>query len=298
MVDKLKEATKDILSEESLEEIETAFNTAVDNAVNDKLALHVEKALLDQDDSHSKKLEALLETIDTDHTQKLNVLVEAIDKDHAVKLNTMVRRYRGIIGEQAEQFKSQLVESISDYIELYLKQSLPEDMLAEAVNNKRATAFLGELRDLLAVDNAMSKGAIKDAVLDGKQKLDESAAGIKALQDENHKLKSQQNQLLSTVTLERKCAGLSKAKATDITRLLKDKDAQFINENFEYTLKMFDKAEDNRLEEIKADAIQGATTKDVDRPVLVQEQTQVSPEAESNHSDPLFNTYMGELGKY
>ena len=75
MVDKLKEATKDILSEESLEEIETAFNTAVDNAVNDKLALHVEKALLDQDDSHSKKLEALLETIDTDHTQKLNVLV-------------------------------------------------------------------------------------------------------------------------------------------------------------------------------------------------------------------------------
>ena len=79
MVDKLKEATKDILSEESLKEIETAFNEAVDKAGDDKAALQLEQALLNQDDSHAQKLEELLQTIDNDHTAKLNTLVEAID---------------------------------------------------------------------------------------------------------------------------------------------------------------------------------------------------------------------------
>ena len=73
-IDQLKEATKDILSEDSLKEIETAFN----EAVNDKVQLHVEKALLEQDEAHAAKLTELLEAVDSDHTKKLEKLVEAI----------------------------------------------------------------------------------------------------------------------------------------------------------------------------------------------------------------------------
>ena len=41
IIDVLKEATKDILSEETLKDIETVFNTSV----NEKVELHVNKAL-------------------------------------------------------------------------------------------------------------------------------------------------------------------------------------------------------------------------------------------------------------
>ena len=63
----LKEATQDLLSEDVLKEIEDAFNTTV----SEKVQIHVTKALTEQDEDYSKKLEHLLEAIDADHTNKL-----------------------------------------------------------------------------------------------------------------------------------------------------------------------------------------------------------------------------------
>jgi formate dehydrogenase maturation protein FdhE len=86
ITDTLKEATKDILTEDVLKEIETAFNASVDQ----KVKIHVEKALMEQDEDYSKKLEKLVEAIDTDHTAKLDKVVEALDADRAEKLKQVV----------------------------------------------------------------------------------------------------------------------------------------------------------------------------------------------------------------
>ena len=50
ITDVLKEQTKDILSEESLQEIETVFNEAIEA----KAQLQVESALAQQDEDHAK----------------------------------------------------------------------------------------------------------------------------------------------------------------------------------------------------------------------------------------------------
>ena len=71
----LKEATQGILSEESIHAIETAFNEAVEQ----KIQLNVEAALLKQDEEYANKLKALLEAIDKDRTTKLVKIVEAVD---------------------------------------------------------------------------------------------------------------------------------------------------------------------------------------------------------------------------
>ena len=41
-------------------------------------------------------------------------------------------------------------------------------MLEEAVNNKRSANILAEVRKLLAVDMALAKNEIRDAIVDGK----------------------------------------------------------------------------------------------------------------------------------
>ena len=56
ITDTLRAATKDILTEDVLKEIEDSFNTSVD----EKVKLHVEKALLEQDDDYAKKLLMLI----------------------------------------------------------------------------------------------------------------------------------------------------------------------------------------------------------------------------------------------
>ena len=75
ITDTLKEATKDILTEDVLKEIETAFNASVDQ----KVKIHVEKALMEQDEDYSKKLEKLVDIVVRDVPPfhgKVNVVLD------------------------------------------------------------------------------------------------------------------------------------------------------------------------------------------------------------------------------
>ena len=74
ITDILQEKADGILTEGTLKAIENAFNK--------KVSLHVEAALVKQDDEYSAKLEHLLEAIDVDHTGKLDKVIAAIDKNH------------------------------------------------------------------------------------------------------------------------------------------------------------------------------------------------------------------------
>jgi ATP-dependent protease HslVU (ClpYQ) peptidase subunit len=116
----LKAATKDILTEDVLKEIESAFESSVD----DKVKLHVEKALNEQDEDYANKLETLLEAVDADHTAKLNKVVSALDADRAKKLKAIVSKYEMALTTEASNFKGTMIDQVSNYLELYLEEKL------------------------------------------------------------------------------------------------------------------------------------------------------------------------------
>jgi hypothetical protein len=290
IVNILKEATKDILTEDTLKEIETAFN----DTVNERVNIHVEKALTEQDSDYSNKLEKLLEAIDADHTVKLNKVVQAVDADRAKKLETVVEKYQTALNEEAGKFKTNLVDQISNYLDLYLEEKLPTKELQEAVNNKRALEVLNELRGTLSVDMALAKESIRDAVVDGKAKLDEAAS---QLEDANSKVISLTENLEKTkaiLVLEQKLSSLSPEKKEYMKKMLHGKSEKFIAENFKYTLGLFEKTEEERLQNLKNEAVTETVSKEVDRP-LIEESKQ---EAKSASREPAFGIYMSELGKY
>jgi len=112
----LSEATNGALNEEVLSEIENVF----EQKINDKVQIHVEQALNEQDELYTEKLNQLVEKIDEDHSSKLNKVVGAIDTDRANKLKLVVDKYETALGNEAEGFQSQLIESISDYLDVYI----------------------------------------------------------------------------------------------------------------------------------------------------------------------------------
>jgi hypothetical protein len=63
----LSEATNGALNEEVLSEIENVF----EQKINDKVEIHVEAALNEQDELYTEKLNELVEKIDVDHSNKL-----------------------------------------------------------------------------------------------------------------------------------------------------------------------------------------------------------------------------------
>ena len=286
----LKEATKDILTEDVLQEIEAAFNSAVEQ----KTLIHVEKALNEQDEDYAKKLETLIEAIDSDHTNKLKAVVEALDADRAAKLQAVIEKYESALVSEANDFKGTLVDQISNYLDLYLEEKLPFAEVQEAVNNKRANAVLNEIRNMLSVDMALAKDSIKDAIVDGKSRLDEAATQLEAATKQINELKSRVTRAESELILEKKLSSLETEEKAYMRKMLNGKSAKFVVENFDYTLGLFNKSEEERLNNLKTEAITEAVASKVDRPVIEES---VNEEV-AGDSNPKFNLYLSELKKY
>ena len=286
----LKEATKDILTEDVLKEIQEAF----DASVNEKVALHVEKALTEQDEDYAKKLENLLEALDADHTAKLNKVVSALDADRAKKLKMVVEKYETVLTQEAANFKNTLVDQVSNYLDLYLEEKIPATEIQEAVNNKRANAVLNDIRNILAVDMALAQESIREAVVDGKSRIDEAASQLEVANKRVSSLTEELNKVKSALVLEQKVSDLDDEKKTYMKKMLSTKSAKFISENFDYTLGLFEKTEEERLNNLKSEAITETVASTVDRPVIEESVT----EATTNVDSPILNVYMNELGKY
>jgi len=286
----LREATKDILTEDVLKEIEAAFNSTV----NERVQLHVEKALSEQDADYSKKLETLVEAIDTDHTDKLKKVVEAIDADRAEKLKTVVEKYEAALNKEAAAFKSSMVDKVSKFLDLYIDEKLPTTAINEAVKNKRAVGLLEDLRKVLSVDMILAKDNIRDAIVDGKTKIDEAASQLEAANKQVTKLTEENKKLTSKIVLEEKISNLDEDEKTYMKKMLNGKSAEFIKENFDYTLNLFEKTEEERLSNLKTEAVTESVSTTVDRPVIEEKVS----EPVNEEVAPAFGLYMSELKKY
>lgn len=288
VVDVLKEATKDILSEQTLNEIQQSFEASV----NEKVKIHVEKALAEQDEDHSKKLESLVEAIDKDHVAKLNKVVAAIDENHSGKLKSIVEKYTKALNSEAKNFKNETVNDISIYLEAYLDEVVPTEDIKKAVANRRAADVLGKVRNLLAVDAATAQESIREAVMDGKKQLDEARKELESAKERSVVLEKELNKSQASLLLEQKTRELPENKKKYIKKFLGNKDVAFINENYDYTLKLFNKTEEERLSTIRDEAVEQTET--VDR-VVVEEAASEKPASETDSST---SSYLNELGRW
>jgi hypothetical protein len=285
----LKEATKDMLSEQTLNELKSAFDAAVDSAVQ----IHVEKALHEQDEDYSGKLEKLLAAIDADHTAKLERVVEAIDVSHTDKLKKIVAGYEASIANDAGIFKESLVNNLDKYLDLYLEEKIPTKMVQEAVENARANKLLSEIRTLLGVDMAMASESIREAVLDGRTIIEDYKKTVESLEKQVQTLTESNRVINANLILEKNASSLPDNKKAYMKKMMQGKDADYITENFNYVLDLFDKKEEDRLDMLKEQAVSQTEAIQVDRPVV--ESTE-APDAKPQTG--LAKTYLSELSKF
>jgi hypothetical protein len=269
--EKLPKEIEEVLTNESVEAIETAFK--------EKLELSVEAALTQQDDLYAEKLETLVASIDKDHATKMERLVEAVDTNNAKKLAQVVKKYETELNEGAVEFKETLVESISTYIEEYVDEAIPAEAIMEATRNKEALNVLHNLRNTLAVDSSLMAESVKTAIVEGKSEIDELKAEIAELKQNNVTLTESYNDAKSAAFLENRTAKFNDKKSAYLKKVLSDKSPKFIEENFEYTARLFDRKEKEQMEVIREEAISNRTVKaDAPKPVVVEKVEPSIPE--------------------
>jgi hypothetical protein len=286
----LKNLDKEVLTEETATAIAEAFNTAVEEKANAKIQLEVENAVSKLDEDHASKLKNLLEAIDEDHTSKLKLVVDTINEDHTGKLESLVKHYRQSINEKAESFSNKVVEELSSYLDLYIDKSLPKQQLEEAVHNTYARQQLDKIKEILAIDPAVVNESIKQTIVAGKNKVDEVQSQLNESYNENLKLTAKLNQLEAAVLLEKKTNGMPRSKKEYLIKILSDKAPQYIEENFNYVVEMFEREETEQATKLVEEAKTKAVSKDA-RPTVVTESTKST---EKPVDSPVYS-YLSEL---
>jgi len=282
------EDVQGILTEETLSAIQEAFDA--------KVELAVESALIQQDDQYAEKLKTLINTLDKDRTEKMKKVVEAVNNNNASKLAKIVKLYerkiKNDIGKNAVVFRKQLVESIGQFIDEYISESVDALDLAQAVKNKSAYNVLENIRSVLGVDLALMNDSIKGAVLDGKSKMTK-------LENENVELTNKLNVLSENYRklevkslLEEKTSKLTESQKTFVRKALQDKSPEFIKENFDYTVRLFERQEKQKLETLKEEAIKNRSVK----PDVIPTQ-KIVEESLNNNDDSHGDMYIDELSK-
>lgn len=290
----LKEQFKDLITEETLSTIHEAFEKAVNDKADQKAQLQVEASLLKVDDDHTQKLEKLVEAIDEDHSAKLQKLVEAIDFDHSQKLNKVltkidedhtqklqhiVEKYENILNEEAKTFQERIVEEVSNYMDLYLEKTVPTNQINEAIENIKAQKIVNQIRQLVGINEEFVNGEIKEALVDGKKTIDSLKKELNEAIEVNTELNHKFNQVQSTLLLEQKTKDLPESAKGYVTKLLKGKSTEYILENYQYVVEMFDK-EIAEQEENARERVQRRIVEAVDVPQtenLLEEEISVAP---------------------
>lgn len=261
--DLLPTELQDVLTEESVE--------AIESALKEKVELSVEAALTSQDELYAAKLEKLMESIDKNHATKMQNIIESVDSNNAAKLVKVVKKYEAELNEGAADFKETIVESISNYIDEYIEESIPTAAIEEATRNNTAATVLNNLRETLAVDSSLMAESVKTAIIEGKGEIDQLKADLATLTRTNGVLQESYNEAKSAAFLESRTSKYSEKKSAYLKKVLSDKSPKFIEENFEYTSRLFDRKEKEQLEVIREEAISNRTVK-ADAPKLVVEE--------------------------
>lgn len=243
-----EELGKDIVSDELATKITEMFDSAVKEQVDLRVEMAVDNELQKMDEEHAAMLENLLSKLDVDHTSKMKQLVEKLDENFAAKLSNVAKKYDRELNESASEYSTKLNKQVSDFLEMYLDKTFPQDMLKEAVENTRAVQALAKIRDLVGIDVTYVDNTVKEAIkeahdtIDGlKKEASDKDATIAKLEEQVETQKAQ-------LVLEQKTAGLVAEKREFIMGKFAGRTADEIEQNFDYVLEMYNKNERDRRE--------------------------------------------------
>lgn len=290
----LKESTKDILTDENLQVISEAVEARANELADSKSKLKLEAALAKQDLKFSEKLQTLLEDIDTRYTGMMTQLIEKIEDRHVGMLKNVVRKYKTELVTEGVKFKDTLVDKIDKFFDLVVESNIPVQQLNEAVENTRYKKLVQEISKMIGHSNIQENELIKEGLIDAKNQLDQLNEQVRTLKKKNERLVTEQSRTKAEKLLLEKCSGLPKIKKDYIFRTLGNKSEQFITENFDYILELYDDEDSRNTNRIRKEAQRKSRVivEGIDRPDDL-----INEEVEDN-STPHVSGYMEVLSQF
>jgi hypothetical protein len=231
----LKQAGGDILTEDTLNAISEAFNAEVDRRVNDKIELERDNIRITLNEEHGVKMQRILEHIDDSHSAAFKQAINKLNSHRKGQLKKAITHYESKIQKDrklAVEHVQNLTRKISQYLDEYLDEKVPSDLLQEAAKNKHVEILLEKVKNVVGVDEVFSNKKIKGLI-------DKTKTKALHLEEENKKLKREKLIRESRNILESKTKNLPDDMTEFLVRRLAGKSPKYILENFDYVKRMY-----------------------------------------------------------
>jgi hypothetical protein len=290
ITDLLKNLDKNLVNEETANAIADAFKQAVEQKAKAHTELAVEKALLEQDEDHAQKLQDILEKTDIDHTNKLKLVIKTISENHTNKLAKIVNLYKKSVDDKAKLFSEKIITDLDTFLTKYLENKIPYTQIKEAVENTHARKQLEKIRELVGFDPSLVNENVKSVVKEGRTKFEQLNQQLNEAYEKNTRLSQELQKTQTALVLEGKTKGMPKSKKEFVVKLLEDKSINYIKENFNYVVEMFENGEQEETVEVAKEANKAAVSRNVNVPKQLVSES-VSGEAKNT---PV-NEYLSEL---
>ncbi len=244
--------------------------SAIDEDHCNKLEKVVKQVTENIDIDHGKKLEQILDKIDEDHTAKLEQVVEAIDKDHTEKLEKVIETLQ-------DKNDEKLMEHISDYLDTYLNEVKPKEVIVNEAKLKRFEKMFEGLKEILIVNDDVIQTEVKEAILDAKDIIESKDKEINRLMLEKVELTNKIKNEEAQQVLMNKLNGSSPKLKAYLETTFKNASKDIIEEKFDEAVDAFEKDEQSRRDEILENEVSGVKPKQVITENLVQDRSVTDP---------------------
>lgn len=258
------------LPEDSLKQIDEAFNEQVEQKLGERLELEVKSALEKQDNEHKAILTQVFEAAEA----KRKTDLADFEKKSITGIKQLIEKHQKELKTTAVEFRNVLEEQISDFIDEQLTAVVPNNVLEEAAKNNNARKILSRIREVASLDDSIVSENVRNAILEGKRIVDKQAKHIEAV--ERRALLAE-----SALLIEQKTASFPQEKKDFFASMFKGKPAKFITENFEHAEKMYKRNEQKDIDQLSRRARdQDTKTKDIDHPVIVEDVSEKDEETQ------------------
>ena len=268
----LNTVDNEVLNEASKRAIVEAFETAVNEKVDARMAIEVKNAIETLDESHAEKLQAFIEAIDEDHSRKFKLVLNKVDSDYAEQLGQVIEKYENMVEKEAISFRDQLTNEMSNYMDMYIDKLIPTKQIQEAVDNTQAKKIVNAVKELVSIDEDYISDTIREALQDGKNRIDDLTKELNEAVKTNICINQDYKKAKSLLILEQLTAEFDDNKKCYVMRVLNEKAPNEIKENFDYVVEMFERDEANEVLVLTETATKNLQSKGVDVPVAEKEE--------------------------
>ena len=123
----------------------------------------------------------------------------------------------------AKEFKGELTEKLSDYLDTTMNKLVPDSVIKEAAEAKHYKSLVEKVKEVIVIDEVTKDREVREAVTDANEIMKKLKSNNNKLMKEKIRMHKRCKEVEAELHLEKKMKGLTDSRRLSLRKLLRTK---------------------------------------------------------------------------